>query len=63
MHLDANNDRPPHYPDSEAVFSHVAAVRYELDAAGVPLDDARRDLPRHMLATANALVRELNASP
>lgn len=62
MHLDANNDRPPHYPDSEAVFSHVAAVRYELDAAGVPLDDARRDLPRHMLATANALVRESNAA-
>ncbi len=61
MHLD-NNDRPPHYPDSEAVFSHVAAVRYELDAAGVPLDDAQRDLPRELVAKGNALVRAHNAA-
>ena len=54
--------RPPHYVTSEAVFDHAAAVRHELDAAEVPMDDARRDLPRALVAAANALVRESNAA-
>ena len=62
MHLDANNDRPPHYPDSEALFDRAAAVRYGLDAADVPMDDAQRDLPRELVAKGNALVRAHNAA-
>lgn len=61
MHLD-DNDRPPHHVTSEAVFDHAADLRATLDAARVPVDDARRDLPRELVAAANALVREYNAS-
>ncbi len=56
-------DRPPHYVTSEAAFNHAAHLRATLDAAEVPHDDARRDLPRELVAAGNALVRELNASP
>lgn len=60
MHLDTD-DRPPHYPDSEALFDHAAWLRGQLDAADVPMDDAQRDLPRELVAKGNALVRAHNA--
>ena len=59
---DGDDERPPLYPESEAMFARAAAERERLTRDGIEMGDPNYTAPGEWIAQGNALVRELNAS-